>query len=212
MDLAAGEVFTVFGPNGAGKTTMLRVLATLSRPDSGALHINGHDALGDAATARGSIGVVMHSSLLYGELTALENLRFYARMYRIPDSEDRIAAVAERMNVAHRMNDRVRELSHGLAKRVAFARALLHRPRVLLLDEPESGLDQNTLRIFEQLLDDYRSVGGSVVMVTHSIERGVALSDRIAVLGGGRFVYVGNRGSIDVPSFTAMYDSLTGEA
>jgi ABC-type multidrug transport system ATPase subunit len=133
-------------------------------------------------------------------------------MYRIQDAEDRIAAVVERMNVAHRLNDKVSELSHGLAKRVAFARALLHRPRVLLLDEPESGLDQNTLRVFEQLLNDYRSVGGSVIMVTHSIERGIALSDRVSVLGGGRFVYVGGRGSIDVPSFTAMYDSLTREA
>lgn len=211
MDVAAGEVFTIFGPNGAGKTTLLRVLATLTRPDAGRIVINGFDFVKEAALARSTVGVVMHSSLLYGDLTGRENLRFYGRMFDLPEIENRIDEVAERMNVAHRLNDKVRDLSHGLQKRVSFARALLHRPKLLLLDEPETGLDQNTLAIFESLLADYREVGGSVVMTTHSLERGLALADRVAILGGGKFVFIDSSDNIEPGEMPGIYARLTGE-
>ncbi len=211
MDVSAGEVFTIFGPNGAGKTTLLRVLSTLTRPDSGRVVINGFDFAREAALVRSTIGVVMHSSLLYGDLTGRENLRFYGRMFNLAEIENRINEVAERMNVAHRLDDKVRDLSHGLEKRVSFARALLHRPKLLLLDEPETGLDQNTLAIFEGLLADYREVGGSVVMTTHSLERGLALADRVAILGGGKFVFVDSSDNIEPGELPGIFARLTGE-
>ena len=211
MDVSAGEVFTIFGPNGSGKTTLLRVLATLTRPDSGQVAINGFDFAREAALVRSTIGVVMHSSLLYGDLTGRENLRFYGRMFNLAEIENRINEVAERMNVAHRLDDKVRDLSHGLEKRVSFARALLHRPKLLLLDEPETGLDQNTLAIFEGLLADYRKVGGSVVMTTHSLERGLALADRVAILGGGKFVFVDSSDNIEPGELPGIFGRLTGE-
>lgn len=211
MDVSAGEVLAIFGPNGSGKTTLLRVLATLTRPDSGRVVINGFDFAKDAALVRSTIGVVMHASLLYGDLTGRENLRFYGRMFNLAGIEKRINDVAERMNVAHRLDDKVRDLSHGLRKRVSFARALLHRPKLLLLDEPETGLDQNTLAIFESLLADYREVGGSVVMTTHSLERGLALSDRVAILGGGKFVFVDSSDNIEPSEMPGIFARLTGE-
>ena len=211
MDVAAGEVLTVFGPNGSGKTTLLRVLATLSRPDAGQVVVNGFDIASESALARSTVGVVMHSSLLYGDLTGRENLRFWGRMFGVDGVEGRIDEVAERMDVAHRLDDKVRDLSHGLQKRVSFARALLHRPKLLLLDEPETGLDQNTLTIFEGLLADYRAVGGSVVMTTHSLERGLALSDRVAILGGGKFAFVDSSANIEPGEMPGIFASLTGE-
>ncbi len=132
-------------------------------------------------------------------------------MFSLAEIEDRINDVAERMNVAHRLDDKVRDLSHGLQKRVSFARALLHRPKLLLLDEPETGLDQNTLAIFESLLADYRAVGGSVVMTTHSLERGLALADRVAILGGGKFVFVDSSDNIDEGELPGIFARLTGE-
>lgn len=212
LHVNAGDVLTVFGPNGAGKTTLIRILSALSRPDAGTVRVNGFDAFRQGEAARATIGVVLHASLLYGDLTARENLRFYANMFRVGEPERRIQEVAARMNVAHRLDDRVRSLSHGLAKRVSFARALLPRPRLLLLDEPETGLDQHTLGIFETLLTDYRAVGGAVVMTTHSLERGLALSNRVAILAHGRFVYSEARENVELATLRDVYARYTGES
>ncbi len=212
MTVRNGEVLTIFGPNGAGKTTLIRILATLARPDAGEITINGVDPAKQAEAVRTTIGVVMHAPLLYGDLTGRENLRFYSKMFRISDAEDRIEDVAARMNVTHRLDERVRNLSHGFQKRVAFARALLHRPRLLLLDEPESGLDQRTLSLFEQLLADYREAGGAAVMTTHSLERGLAVADRVAILAGGRFAFSEDRKNITRDGLEEIYDRRGGES
>ncbi len=211
LEVQRGETITIFGPNGAGKTTLLRVLGSLTKPDRGEVSINGYSLTQQAALARSTIGVVMHSSLLYGDLTARENLRFYGNLFSLSDAEDRIETLAERLNVTHRLDDKVRDLSHGLEKRVSFVRALLHRPRLLLLDEPESGLDQNTLAIFEDLLAEFRAAGGSTVLVTHSLERGLALSDRVAILSGGRIVFDDRSQNVPIEELPEIYRSFTGE-
>ena len=211
LEVPRGETITIFGPNGAGKTTLLRVLGSLTRPDRGEIAINGFSLKEQAAFARSTIGVVMHSSLLYGDLTARENLRFYGKLFGLGDAEDRIETLARRLNVAHRLDDKVRDLSHGLGKRVSFVRALLHRPRLLLLDEPESGLDQNTLGIFEELLAEFRAGGGATVLVTHSLELGLMLSDRIAILGGGRIVFDDRSENVTIEELPEIYRRFTGE-
>ena len=144
MDLSVdwGETAAALGPNGSGKTTLLRLLSGLARPDAGAIRVAGLDPSRSGEEVRRAVGVVTHEPLLYDDLSGYENLRFVGRMFRLDRIEERIEEVAARLDVASRLHQRVALLSHGLRKRFTIARALLHEPRVLLLDEPESGLDR----------------------------------------------------------------------
>jgi len=210
LTIRAGEVLSVFGPNGSGKTTLLRILATLSQPDEGFVVINGFDVSKQPEAARSTTGFVAHASLLYGDLTVWENLRFHARMFGIEDVESRVGQVAERMNVTDRLGQKVRTLSHGYQKRVSFARALLHRPRLLLLDEPFTGLDRGTVRVLDRLLRDFAAVGGAVLLTTHSVELGVEVADRVAILASGRFAFESDAGNVTAAQFAEIYDQTTG--
>ena len=203
MNVRDGEVVAIFGANGVGKSTLLRILATLTRPDHGTISIYGSDLARNAETARLSVGAVLHSPMLYGDMTVEENLMFFGRMFRIPGLSDRVREVAERMGLSQRFEQRVRELSHGYQKRAALARALLHRPRVLLLDEAESGLDEPARKILDGVIAEHRAAGHAVVMTTHSVEKGIASSDRVLVLAGGRF-------ALDAPSSTVTLADVTG--
>ena len=191
LDAHASEILTLFGPNGAGKTTLLRILATLTRPDSGTVRIEGRDITRTGEAARQMIGAALHSPMLYGHLTARENLLFHARMFRVPRRDERIAEVAEVMQIRDRLDDLTRELSNGLQRRVSLARALLHRPRLLLLDEPETGLDDTALQLLDKVIGGYRRDGRAVVMTTHSLERGLALGDRVGIISYGRIAHYG---------------------
>ena len=133
--------------------------------------------------------MVTHDPLLYDELTGRENLRFAARMFDIDDADDRIRAVSDRIDVSARLDHRVGALSHGWKKRISLARALLHDPPILLMDEPESGLDQQAIAAFERAVDDETRPNRTVVMTTHDIERALHLADQIAILAKGRLVY-----------------------
>lgn len=184
-----GETLSLFGANGAGKTTLLRILSTGVRPDAGTVRIAGYDLRRQTAGARRRIGVVGHRSFLYEDLTPRENLTYYARLYGVQDRETRVREALERVGLSSRAGHRVRTLSNGMQKRAAIARAILHRPDVLLLDEPEAGLDRDSRLMLGQLLADWTAEGRSATLTTHDIELGLAWGHRAAVLTGGRLEF-----------------------
>ena len=197
MSLPWGESLSLFGANGSGKTTLLRILATSARPDAGTIRVAGHDLRRHTAEVRRRVGVVGHRSYLYDDLTPRENLNYYARLYGIRDRDVRISDVLERVGLSARANHRVRTLSNGMQRRAAIARAILHQPDVLLLDEPETGLDQDSRQMLGDLLDQWTSEGRSVVLATHDINLGIEWGHRSAVLSGGRLSFhKGDSGTI----------------
>ncbi len=188
LRVADGEIVAVLGPNGAGKTTLLRILSTLSSPSSGEVLIDGVRVEDDPPKARRRIGMVGHSTCTYDDLTALENLRFQWVMEGLPRKEFAKAGmeILRRVGLEHRMNDRVGIFSKGMRQRLALARALIHTPKVLLLDEPFSSLDQKGVAVLEQMLNEERSRGASILVVTHDVHRIASLIDRAVVLENGR--------------------------
>ena len=191
LDLSVpwGKALTVFGPNGSGKTTLIKVLATLSKPDAGTITIAGLDARRDDSYARRLIGVMTHDPLLYDDLTARENLRFAARMFGLTDTDGRIESIADQLDITARLDQRVGTLSHGWKKRFSLARALIHDPPILLMDEPESGLDEQALTGLGEVLREESVLRRTVVLTTHNFERGLQFGDEVAILVKGRLVY-----------------------
>jgi heme exporter protein A len=211
VDLAvqAGEFVTLVGPNGAGKTTFLRILATLTRPTSGTLRIAGLDPVRAGEEVRRKIGFLSHRTLLYEDLSVEQNLRFYAQMYELDKGLARVQDLLERVGLAARRADLVRTLSRGMQQRLAVARAVLHRPQVLLLDEPYTGLDPNAAQVLTDLLAELAGDGCTVLLTTHNFERGLAVGRRVLVLAQGRLVYDERRGAIDSTTFANTYRALT---
>jgi heme exporter protein A len=186
----AGEIVAIFGPNGAGKTTLLRILATVLAPTAGTVSLFGSDAFGShAGMLRRRLGLLAHESFLYPDLTATENLLYYARLYRLDDGGDRAAELLGWAGLeAHRARP-VRSFSRGMTQRLALARALLHRPELLLLDEPFSGLDAAGADAVEAMLVRMRDAGGTTILTTHDVARGLALSARACILNRGRLAW-----------------------
>ena len=191
LQLGWGEFLALFGANGSGKTTLLRVLAGQARPDRGSIRIAGHDTRRRPAAARRQVGVVAHSGFLYEDLTCRENLAFYGRLYSVGNLKDRTEEVLEQVGLSHRADRRVRSLSHGMQKRLAIARAILHQPSLLLLDEPESGLDRDSVAALADLLREWTASGRSVVMTTHNMDLGLAWSSKVALMSNGRLDFDG---------------------
>jgi heme exporter protein A len=185
FQVEAGEFVALLGPNGAGKTTFLRILASLSRQTLGQVSIAGYSLPHEAAAVRMRLGVVSHMPLLYGDLTAEENLRFYARMYGVDRQSERIGAVLETVGLAPRRRDLVRTFSRGMQQRLAIGRAVLHDPEVLLLDEPHTGLDQDACEMLDTVLRQVASRGRTVVMTSHDLARAADLAGRFDVLTRG---------------------------
>ena len=181
-----GELLVLFGANGAGKTTLLRVLSTQARPDAGTVTVAGFDTRKQGRSVRRRVGVVGHQGFLYDDLTARENLAFYGRLFGLSQLDRRVDRVLDRVGMAERAGQRVRTLSHGMAKRVAIARAILHDPDVLLLDEPEGGLDPESVEMLREVLEGFTRDGKTVVMTTHNLERGRDWAHRTAYLRGGK--------------------------
>jgi heme exporter protein A len=209
LSVPDGQFVTLVGPNGAGKTTMLRILATLSRPTAGTVTIGGHELPKGAGGARRSIGLVSHQTLLYGDLSAEENLRFYGRMYDVANLDVRIAQVLEMVGLAHRRRDPVRTFSRGMQQRLAIARAVLHRPSLMLLDEPYTGLDQDAAARLEAVMSSVGTEGRTVVMTTHDLERGLAVADRVVILAKGRVVFEAQRSELNTAAFLEAYRQYT---
>ncbi len=184
--VAQGEFVALLGPNGAGKTTFLRILASLSRQTFGEVRIAGFALPHQAAAVRRKLGVVSHLPLLYGDLSAEENLRFYGRMYGVDALEARVSQVLEMVGLAGRRRDLVRTFSRGMQQRLAIARAVLHDPEVMLLDEPHTGLDQDACEMLDTVLREVAARGRTVVMTSHDLARVADLASRFDVLTRGR--------------------------
>lgn len=185
FQVEAGEFVALLGPNGAGKTTFLRILASLSRPSMGEVRIAGYHLPEQAAALRRRLGVVSHLPLLYGDLTAEENLVFYARMYGLPDIHQRVSEVLELVGLAPRRRDLVRTFSRGMQQRLAIGRAVLHDPEVMLFDEPHTGLDQDACQMLDTVLREVAARGRTVVMTSHDLARAADLASRFDVLSRG---------------------------
>jgi heme exporter protein A len=200
-----GEFVALLGPNGAGKTTFLRILASLSRPTLGEIKIAGFRLPTEATSLRRRLGVVMHLPLLYGDLTAEENLRFYAKMYAIPSMDKRIREVLELVGLTSRCRDLVRTFSRGMQQRLAIGRAVLHNPEVMLFDEPHTGLDQDACTMLDRLLSEVAARGRTVVMTSHDLTRVADLASRFDVLSNGVITASVQRESIDSSDLLDFY-------
>jgi heme exporter protein A len=188
LTLSPGEVLAIAGPNGAGKSTLLRILAGLMRPTAGEVHVLGRPITTGAAEARRAIGLLSHQSLLYDDLTVKENLTFAARLYGLARPADAARAALEAAGLAGRADDSPRRLSRGLLQRAAIARALLHAPQVLLLDEPFTALDAASADRLRGMLEARRAEGLGLVIVTHHLAEVWEVATRVAVLVEGRWV------------------------
>ena len=188
LSIEGGERVSVFGSNGAGKTTLIKILAGLLRPSAGSVRVLGRRPWGLPGSVRGSIGLVTHQSFLYEELNARENLRFYAQLYGVPDARNRIEEILATFELANRAREPVRSLSRGLQQRVALARAMVHEPEVLLLDEPDTGLDPSARQSLERVLSA-AGKGLTAIIATHDVDLGLKLSDRSIILESGTVVH-----------------------
>jgi ABC-type multidrug transport system ATPase subunit len=184
----AGEVLGLLGPNGAGKSTLLAILATILVPSSGDVHYGTRTAGAAGPELRSRLGFLSHDLHLYPELTARENLQFFARLYGVPAVEACVASALERAGLTARGDDLVSGFSRGMRQRLALERALLHGPRLLLLDEPFTGLDDASVDALFALLQERRAAGRIIVVVTHDLDVAERLLDKVAVLKDGRLV------------------------
>ncbi len=209
LEISEGDFVALLGPNGAGKTTLLRILASLSRPSSGFVQVAGCQLPVDGPLLRAQLGVVSHQPLLYGDLTAGENLTFFSRLYSVP--RERIDEVIDLVGLSRRKNDLVRTYSRGMQQRLAIGRAILHDPRLLLLDEPHTGLDQDAGEILDRILREIALEGRTVVMTSHDLVRSAGLANRVALLTKGKITRSESTKDLDPSGLIDFYRSGLGE-
>ncbi len=212
LDVPAGRALSLLGPNGSGKTTLINILATLTKPDAGQVRVGGIALDKEGSRIRREIGVVTHDPLLYDDLTARENLRFTCRMFNLDRIDERVEHVTDLVGMSNRLDQRCGAMSHGMKKRFSIARSLLHDPSVLLMDEPDSGLDQEALGLLDALISDRSNARRTVIMTTHNLDRAIALGDRVAILSNGRVVYHEPASDVDEKSAREAYSRHTGGA
>lgn len=205
LDLQAGDFLTVFGPNGAGKTTLLSLLGGRLRPTRGEVRVGG-ERLDFGETAwRSRIGVLSHQSFLYAHLTVAENLRFFGKLFGLRDLDERVPLRLEQVGLLDRADFLARQLSHGMRQRAALARALLHDPELVLLDEPYTGLDPHAASVLRGVLSSLKDGQRTVVMVTHNLTQGLELANRVAIQVRGRFAWEGLRDEVEADAFEHVY-------
>lgn len=184
----AGEFVALLGPNGAGKTTFLRILASLSRPDLGEVVIDSCRLTENDSAVRQKVGFVSHLPLLYGDLSAEENLRFFGRLYGVSHLEDRVTEVLEMVGLQGRRRDLVRTYSRGMTQRLTIGRAVLHHPEVILFDEPYTGLDQDACEMLDKVLEQVAADNRTIIMTSHDLVRAASLASRFDVLSRGKVI------------------------
>jgi heme exporter protein A len=212
FEVGEGEFVALLGPNGAGKTTFLRILASLSRPSMGEVQIGGYHLPGQAAAVRQRLGVVSHLPLLYGDLSAEENLRFYGRLYAVHGLDARIRETLDMVGLYSRRRDAVRTFSRGMQQRLSIGRAVLHDPDLLLLDEPHTGLDQEACEMLDATLHEVTERGRTVVMTSHDLARISDLARRFDVLTRGRIRASIRREELAVDGLLAFYRQALEQA
>ena len=206
-----GEVLAIMGPNGAGKTTLLRILAALSRPDRGEVFFQGRSIKGNEKDVRRKLGVVLHQSLLYFDLSAEENLQFYAHLYGVADSQTRVEEIFERIGLVNKRKQVIRTLSRGMQQRLAVGRALINDPEILLMDEPHTGLDSESVDRLDELIRRVSGDDRAVIMVTHDFTHVMSLASRIALLDKGRVIDSFAVDGIDQKQLEARYQDSIGK-
>lgn len=209
LRLERGRLLALFGPNGSGKTTLLKVLSTLIRPMAGGGKVMGFDLLEEREEIRKRLGVLAHGVHLYEDLTALENLRFFAAMQGIDGGRERLLNVIRVMELDGCADERVRTFSNGMKRRLALAKLMLHEPELLLLDEPFAALDQQAVKLLERFVAVSKERGSSIIIATHNLHQGYGLCDRMALMAGGRIVFEAERGRIDLEELQRVYAAYT---
>ena len=209
FDLPEGSLLSVFGSNGAGKTTLLRLLSTLTRPSGGYACILGIDIKEEPDEARKHIGFISHDAMLYPDLTAEENLAFYGELYGVSNPKARARELLDAVGLDYRRLDYVRTFSRGMTQRVSIARALVHDPAVVLLDEPYSGLDPHAVEVFDDLVASMRNER-TFIMVSHDLRKGLSLCTHALVLAKGKVVSFGEKGELDEAAFVDLYRETVG--
>jgi heme exporter protein A len=205
LAVARGSGVCVCGVNGAGKSTLLRIVAGLLKPAQGTIKICGYDVATEPEKARSKLGLISHKSILYPELTTSENLLFFARLYGVKDRQRRVQELLDDVGLSSYAYDRTNVLSRGMLQRLSIARAMVHRPTVLLADEPFTGLDLEAGRHLISVLTKFRAHGGTLVMTTHDTSMALKCCDRVAVLENHSFIFDAVTSQIDADSFMEDY-------
>jgi heme ABC exporter ATP-binding subunit CcmA len=205
LSIQQGKRIAILGSNGTGKTTLLRILAGLTKPSAGTVVIEGFDIVRDAQAVRRCVGFVAHQPYLYEELTALENLLFFGRMYNVEQAQERAVTLLQRVGLEKRMRERISTFSRGQVQRLAWTRALLHSPHLLLLDEPDTGLDQEGQALIDALLQEHTQRNGTTMFTTHQLERALHLGTQVVLLHKGRIVYQHETASLTLEELQRVY-------
>lgn len=209
FSLPPDSFLSVFGPNGAGKTTLLHMLATLTRPSAGHIVVGGVDAKEDPNRLRALVGVISHQSMLYPDLTAEENLVFYGKLYGVDDPRKRARELLDAVGLSHRRLDPVSALSRGMIQRISIARALVHDPAIVLLDEPYTGLDSHGAETLDHLIANTRD-RRSFVMVSHDLAKGFRMATHVLVMSQGKKVVFDEAGEIGFEGLSRIYQNVAG--
>lgn len=212
LSVPAGQSVALFGPNGAGKTTLIRIIAGLSKHTSGSVKLGGQEVQQAGHGLRRHIGFVGHNPLVYDSLTAEENLIFFGRLYEVQDLPQRIDEVLERVGLYQRRKDLVRTFSRGMIQRLAIARAILHDPPILMLDEPDTGLDQQAADMLRGLLLEIGASDRTVLLTTHNLERGIEWADRALILNSGKIRYDSPTTDLTGTNFRQIYTDVLAES
>ncbi len=210
LNISPGEFWMIVGPNGAGKTTLLKILSTLSKPTGGEIEIGDSKPNQAGIEIRKQIGFIGHQSFLYGNLTAEENLKFYCNLYGLNNGKEIIQEKLSEVGLKDRHDDLVRNFSRGMQQRLTIARALLSDPKVVLLDEPFSGLDLQGIDLFSNLLTSLITPERIIIMTTHNLYLGWELATHFAILNNGKIVENNKRGDLDFKKFKVLYRERTG--
>jgi heme exporter protein A len=205
FDLREGDFLSVFGPNGAGKSTLLKILSTQTKLTSGNVYFDGISVKKLPDAFRNSFGIISHLPFLYENLSAMENLIFYGKLYNVNDLKNRINFLLKKVELFKRRNDLVRNYSRGMLQRLSIARALIHNPRIILLDEPYTGLDQHASYILSEILKEQFEDKKTIVMVTHNLSIGFELASKIAILNHGKLKLLEVKERLDKNKFEQVY-------